>query len=636
MTGKYIINSLCLVVVSLIIVFSCKTTTNNDQTSVIPKFRYSDYIHYIKPEEGRYVLKFDSVSRENMCGWKINDLPVCDTMFRNFKFHFSDKDKKTYEFYSVKSLSDDDRGEIDSETSYSLNGYSLDTKGEYEKYIDKHFRVEIESAHIAKGKENITIEVLRHLRVLENLKPKKRKVIDVYPKDNLYDILLTAKAYDSIYIHKGVYSMSEDKCYGYRIEHNHISVTGENGVFIYTGREAEVITIVSEDVVLKNLHLSHIDSRSCTRNVIELSDKSRDITIQDCDINGCGVVGVYFQDIDSLSNYRIENNCIHNNSGAPLALEDTDYFKMEDLNFSGISGKNNIIWNNGINKIDEPSEYFHILFFGISPNDKSLIYGQENRDVHVHDINSVVSDTLIQLSFYAKELENEYPDSEEDYLKPLAYINPSKYANKGDTGILIINKPHNFEFFDNTRDAINYLRSTKNFPAEYRVSTYAPGYEIYPYFTTYDKEKIAEYEEEINDYKSSDTHKHLETRKVMLNFNSKPLAFIEVWEMGLLTEMSFYGNFVDYENYGTPEEKMLHYIPNIKFEFNKQGDEIIKTTIDSTVYILKKIPEFHNRYFNCIDTVAKIKGFPLGKNWKAGLEDIPIDQENTSENTEIN
>lgn len=610
------------IIICTVAVYACKTDgkkklintpkVNIDTLKQVKETVVIDSVD-INPKEGMYVLQFDSISDFNMRRWTIKGKNYDDTIIRNCKFHFSDTKGKQYTFYSTKNTVNIVEGVVDMEVSYALNGYPLDIKDENEKYKGKTFRVSTYSTTISRRKEEKRVQLLNYLSVLENLKPERRNVIEVNPDDDLFTVLLTAQAYDSIYIHSGIYSVSNENEYGFIINTNHISVIGDKGVFLYADTDMTVLDILADDVTIDNLFLAHKEAPSCEGEVVYLGQKTRNITIKNCDINGCGVIGVSFANINENSNYLLENNQIHNNSEAPFYFV-KNYFTIEDLNFNGIKCNGNRVWNNGENKIDEPSQYCYTLMFGLSESDKNYISNLIT-EYSQYEYYSPVSDSVVSLIH--NTFEGEYENTE----TPLYNLNPIDFAGVGAKGILVFDKPKEIIFFDNTYDAIIYFRENIEFESKYFVSKGFTSEGLKPLFETRDTAKMADFKLNIGydiEYESIAVIEEVKgDATVEISIHSRYDIITNDAKMALLTE---------YEDFN----------PKVVFTYNKAGNQVIKKDINDEFI---RLPEFSKEkyeiFVHYVDSVIKIKKIPVSKNWLLDFKYAKVGQDNSVETEEV-
>jgi len=135
-----------------------------------------------------------------------------------------------------------------------------------------------------------------------------------------------------------------------------VIIKGKGKVNIYSKKlYTNVMWISGDNIIVKNLHMKHykpggFGEQNCTGRVIAF-DGASNITIENCDLNGCGLAGLH--DNMGNSNILVKNNYIHNNSEGAYtdidggvwqeAIDDHPVFKFE----------NNRIENNGPNRVKE-------------------------------------------------------------------------------------------------------------------------------------------------------------------------------------------------------------------------------------------------------------------------------------------
>ena len=123
---------------------------------------------------------------------------------------------------------------------------------------------------------------------------------------------------DSIIIHEGTYNIKE----ALRVRKSNISIEGKGRVEIISSDWFGAVLMIENvsDVRLSNLHLRHSnppDPLTCSGGVL-LCSNSKNITIENCDINGSGVIGI---DLRESKNVIVKDNYIHNNSIAPISMD---------------------------------------------------------------------------------------------------------------------------------------------------------------------------------------------------------------------------------------------------------------------------------------------------------------------------
>lgn len=115
----------------------------------------------------------------------------------------------------------------------------------------------------------------------------------------------------SIQLKKGTYKLSSPISI---IRKSNISIDGNGSTLIMQNMADDVLFIDnSNNIKLINFKATHIEPEGpvgCTGNVIHIENGSG-ITIEDCDLNGSGIVGIAAYGTKDL---RIINNYIHENS----------------------------------------------------------------------------------------------------------------------------------------------------------------------------------------------------------------------------------------------------------------------------------------------------------------------------------
>ena len=342
--------------------------------------------------------------------------------FESCEVYFSDDTGNVWRFHVYQSLG-------------SMHGYKLYDKQECSQYKGARFYIEwdFQGTTTKKGNE-ATMSRIEELMLKTPEIHLKRRLVKLKPGDDIVDIIGDASAGDSIVLGRGIYYLSEG---GLSISSDYVSLTGEPGSFIFANIDYNVIDIDAHSVKISNLNLSHINSENaaCSGDVILINSFSCSrVTIENCDINGCGVVGInlYATDKNNNINYSFSNNFIHNNSGAAIMIDGIS-FDEEVNDVNGISFQNNVIWNNGEDKINEPFFYKNVFTFGQSDSVRNGI------NIFCPEINvyhfDKVEDKLIP--FHGK-----------DSALIIGYINPAKYSGGKAKGILVYERFKPIEFFD--------------------------------------------------------------------------------------------------------------------------------------------------------------------------------------------
>lgn len=155
-----------------------------------------------------------------------------------------------------------------------------------------------------------------------------------------------------VYIEEGVYYSGS---YLY-IDGENIKIEGIGDVHLYcTELYHNVMWIIGTNISVKNMHMKHFKpgspiSQNCSGRVIGF-DNAHNITIEGCDLNGCGLAGLH----DNLgnSNVFIKENYIHNNSLGAYTDIDGGVWQEEIDDHPVFSFENNRIENNGRARVRE-------------------------------------------------------------------------------------------------------------------------------------------------------------------------------------------------------------------------------------------------------------------------------------------
>lgn len=175
----------------------------------------------------------------------------------------------------------------------------------------------------------------------------KKNMVEIYGTGakfkSLNEAVAQAKDGDSIIVYPGKYVNSDEIW----LDKNHIKIVGiGKPQILCDDMTKNVIWILSEHVWIKNLKLSHIKPSfyaNCVGNVIAL-DNARNVIIEDCDINGCGRIGVY---TFSAFNILLKNNWIHDNSFCAVQIDDMNLFAETNEYLDRVKFEGNRIEKNG-------------------------------------------------------------------------------------------------------------------------------------------------------------------------------------------------------------------------------------------------------------------------------------------------
>jgi parallel beta-helix repeat protein len=152
-----------------------------------------------------------------------------------------------------------------------------------------------------------------------------------------------AKEGDSIIVYPGKYVSDAD----ITLSKDYVSIVGiGKPQILCTSMQENVLWIQSDHILIKNIKASHVKPdfyANCVGNVFAL-DNADDITIENCEINGCGRIGVY---MFSASGVVLKNNWIHNNSLSAVQVDDVNLFAETNAYQEWVKFIHNRIENNG-------------------------------------------------------------------------------------------------------------------------------------------------------------------------------------------------------------------------------------------------------------------------------------------------
>lgn len=335
--------------------------------------------------------------------------------FLNCEVYFSDDDKKIWKLHVYTHLG-------------SMHGYKLYDKKGCKQYTGARFYVEMNPLVI----DSIQVNRIEELKLLEPEKYLKRKLVTLVPENNIGKMIYEANAGDSIVLKSGIYKIEN----GLSVIADYVTLTGEPGCFIYANIDYNVMDIDAHFVKLKNLYLSHLNSENagCSADVIMINSfSSSNVIIENCDINGCGVVGInlYGTEQNENFNYLFKNNFIHNNSQAAIVIDGTN-FDEETSKYDGIVFENNKIWNNGSEKVNEPFNFKTIFTFGMDDSLRSFT-NKLCADAKVNHFDKV-EDKLLPFYGYDNQI--------------IGYINPTDFSNGKQKGVLVYERFKPIKFYD--------------------------------------------------------------------------------------------------------------------------------------------------------------------------------------------
>jgi hypothetical protein len=341
--------------------------------------------------------------------------------FLSCEVYFSDDDKNVWKFHVYEALG-------------SMHGYKLYDKDACKQYQGARFYMEwdFQGTSIKSG-EDTTMNRIEELKLLNPEEYLKRNLITLVPENDIEKIISEANAGDSIVLKSGIYNLER----GLYISSDYVSLIGEPGCFIYANIDYTVLDVYAHYVTLRNLYLSHLNSENagCSGDVIMINSFScSNVTIENCDINGCGVVGIslYATDRNKNLNYLFKNNFIHNNSEAAIAISG-ESFQKEVSKFDGIVFENNKIWNNGHDRVNEPFKFKNVFTFGIDDNLRKSI-NTSCSDAQVYHFNKIEDKPLPFHGFDSTQI--------------IGYINPTNFSKGKAGGILVYERFKPVKFYE--------------------------------------------------------------------------------------------------------------------------------------------------------------------------------------------
>jgi len=175
-----------------------------------------------------------------------------------------------------------------------------------------------------------------------------------------------------------------------RAEYVVIEGTGKGVNLFCTEFGENVMVIQGNNIHVKNIHMKHMkpgypESLSCTGHVI-MFDNARNIIIENCNLNGCGLSGLH--DNGGNSNILVKNCYIHNNSIGAYTNGYGNIWLNEINKHPIFSFENNRIENNGPNRIKESSDIDEFIQNSSKRNKMEERYIVENDSIIWKDISN--------------------------------------------------------------------------------------------------------------------------------------------------------------------------------------------------------------------------------------------------------
>jgi hypothetical protein len=164
-----------------------------------------------------------------------------------------------------------------------------------------------------------------------------------------HDALAEVQDGDTILITAGTYEFDQSlELWG----RSDVAIVGEEGtVLVCNSRTENVMWIVNSDgITVSGLRATHtmpeVDER-CYGNVFAI-DSCDSVTVMNCDICGCGAIGVY---VFNCGDVILRDNFIHDNTLWAVQYEGQNLL-AEDSDIPGLTMEGNTILNNGGRRTD--------------------------------------------------------------------------------------------------------------------------------------------------------------------------------------------------------------------------------------------------------------------------------------------
>jgi hypothetical protein len=203
------------------------------------------------------------------------------------------------------------------------------------------------------------------------------------PKDTVHiGVSRTYKSlsayFDSTSSKKNIHFLIDEGTYysnGLWIDAENIVIEGKGQVNIYCKELYEnVMWLLGNNIVVKNIHMKHfapgkLEGQNCSGRVIGF-DNAHNVTIENCDLNGCGIAGLH----DNLfnSDIFIKNNYIHNNSVGAYTDIDGGVWDKEVDNHPVFRFENNRMENNGPSRVMESDSTIDYIISYSNANKEEL------------------------------------------------------------------------------------------------------------------------------------------------------------------------------------------------------------------------------------------------------------------------
>lgn len=136
--------------------------------------------------------------------------------------------------------------------------------------------------------------------------------------ENMGATLSNLQSGQSVRLAPGEYLLQEPAML---INKENITIDGNGATLVMNSMSSNVVHLTGcKNIRLLNFKATHIEPNGpegCTGNVIYV-DESSDILIENCDLNGSGIVGIAAYNVDNL---EVKNNLIHENSNYAMIYQ---------------------------------------------------------------------------------------------------------------------------------------------------------------------------------------------------------------------------------------------------------------------------------------------------------------------------
>lgn len=137
------------------------------------------------------------------------------------------------------------------------------------------------------------------------------------------------KSGEKIKLKKNAIYLLEETVYIFEIQN--FTLDGNGATLLMKNKDADVILVEnSSGITLKNLKATHVEPQGpigCTGNVIQVFG-SKNVTIVQSDLNGCGIVGIAAYEVENL---LVKDNTIHENSTYGIVAQKVSMVLQDNL-----------------------------------------------------------------------------------------------------------------------------------------------------------------------------------------------------------------------------------------------------------------------------------------------------------------